>query len=149
MTRLLFFALGSVVTLALGFGWHARGPFGRHGWTPDHARDAVGWWLHGVDASDAQVEAVAGIVDEAVGELETLRDRHHEQLEAFAEALAAPEVDRAALEKLRAESIATAEQASTRIVGALADAAAELTPAQRAELLERHERFAGHWHRGR
>jgi Spy/CpxP family protein refolding chaperone len=146
MTRLLFFVLGSLVTLAVGFGWHhQRGRFG-HGWSPEHARDAVGWWLRGVDATDAQVDAIAAIVDEAIGELEALRERHRDRLEEAGEVLAAPEIDRAALEKLRAESVALADQASARIVDALAAASARLTPAQRAELLERHERLHRRWH---
>jgi len=143
VTKLLFFALGSLATLLVGFGWHGhRGRFGPpHPMTPEHAREIVSWALRGVDASDAQVEAIADILDELAGDLERARERHHEQLEALAEALAAPEVDRAALEKIRAEGIALADATSGRLVAALADASARLTPAQRAELLERHERL--------
>jgi len=149
MSKLLFFALGSVLTLTLGFGWHAhRGRFG-HSMTPEDARHVVGWVLRGVDASDAQVDAIAGIVDEAVGELETVRDKHHDQLEELADVLAAPEVDRAALDKIRAEAIATFDESSAKIVTALAEVSAQLTPEQRTELLERHERFHQRWHGGR
>lgn len=150
MSKLLFFALGSVLTLTLGFGWHAhRGRFGHHSMSPEDARHAVGWVLRGVDASDAQVDAIAGIVDEAIGELETVRDRHHDQLEALADVLAAPEVDRAALDKIRADALATFDESSVKIVSALAEVSAQLTPEQRTELLERHERFHERWHGGR
>jgi periplasmic protein CpxP/Spy len=56
--------------------------------------------------------------------------------------LMAPSVDRAALERLRAERIADIDQASKVMVAALADSAEVLTPAQRAKLgaamAERH-----------
>jgi periplasmic protein CpxP/Spy len=150
MSRLLFFALGSVVTLTLGFGWQAhRGRFGHPPMTPEDARDVVGWVLRGVDATDDQVDAIADIVDETIGELDGVRDRHRDQLEALAEALAAPEVDRAALDKIRTEAITLADETSSRVVSALAEVSAQLTPAQRADLLERHERFHQRWHRGR
>ena len=150
MSRLLFFALGSVVTLTLGFGWQAhRGRFGHPPMTPEDARDVVGWVLRGVDATDDQVDAIADIVDETIGELDSVRDRHRDQLEALAEALAAPEVDRAALDKIRTEAITLADETSSRVVTALAEVSAQLTPAQRADLLERHERFHQRWHGGR
>jgi Spy/CpxP family protein refolding chaperone len=150
VSKLLFFVLGSLVTLTLGFGWHAhRGRFGHGPWTPEHVREGVSWVLRGVDASDAQVDAIADIVDEAAGDLERVRDRHHEQLEALAEALAAPEIDRAALDKIRSEAIALADETSGRVVTALADASAQLTPEQRSELLERHERLHERWHGSR
>ena len=46
----------------------------------------------------------------------------------------APTIDRAALENLRAGTIADVGQASKTLVGALADAAEVLTPVQRAKL---------------
>ena len=147
MSKLLFFVLGSLATLTLGFGWHAhRGRFGHGPWTPEHVREGVSWVLRGVDASDAQVDAIADIVDDAAGDLERVRERHHEQLEALAEALAAPEIDRAALDKIRSDAIALVDETSGRVVSALADASAQLTPEQRTELLERHERLHERWH---
>ena len=52
------------------------------------------------------------------------------------ELLTGEKVDRAALEKLRAEQIATHDAASKRLVQALADAADILTPEQRKKLDE-------------
>ena len=51
-----------------------------------------------------------------------------------------PQTDRAALEALRAEQIATADEASKRLTQGLADAADVLTPAQRTKLAQ-HWRF--------
>lgn len=150
MSRLLFFALGSLVTLMLGFGWHGhRGRFGHPPFTRDDARDVASWVLRSVDASDAQLDAIADIVDETAGELDAARDRHHEQLEAFAEALAQPQLDRAELDKIRSEALALADASSVKLVDALAGISAQLTAEQRAELLERHERFHARWHRRR
>ena len=70
-------------------------------------------------------------------------------LEALADVLAAPEIDRAALDKIRAEAVTVVEESSVKIVSALAEVSAQLTPEQRTELLERHERFHQRWHGGR
>jgi len=51
--------------------------------------------------------------------------------------LTAPTVDRAAIEKFRADKLALADQASRRIAQALGEAAEVLTPEQRAEIGER------------
>jgi Spy/CpxP family protein refolding chaperone len=50
------------------------------------------------------------------------------------ELLLQPTMDRAALEALRAEQIASADEASKKLVQFLADAADVLTPEQRAKL---------------
>ena len=55
--------------------------------------------------------------------------------------LAAPTVDRAKLETLRADQMKLAETATKRVTDAVADIADVLTPAQRAELGQRVERW--------
>jgi Spy/CpxP family protein refolding chaperone len=60
-------------------------------------------------------------------------------------------VDRAGMEKLRAEQIALADTASKRVTQALGDAAEVLTPAQRQKLAERMKERSEHrpfWHHG-
>jgi Spy/CpxP family protein refolding chaperone len=148
MHRIAWLALGSLLTLAVGFAWpraHLGHGFGHHrfghGWSEEDARDAVSWWLRGVGATDAQVEAIAAIATRTHDDLASLRGEHRERMRAFAEALTAAEVDADALESLRAEALARADDASKRIVRALGEAAAVLSPAQRAELAERHERL--------
>ena len=65
--------------------------------------------------------------------------------------LLADTIDRTALETLRAERLADAEQISKNLVGALADVAEVLSPEQRKVLNERIEQFRSlrrGWHRG-
>jgi len=125
-----------------GFGHGGHG-FGRHH-DPEHLRFGVEWVLRHIDATDEQVDAVVAIAQSATEELAGLREQHRTQREALVAALSGDEVDREELERLRAEGIALAESASTRLVTAVADAAEVLTPEQRRELVETHERS----HRG-
>jgi Spy/CpxP family protein refolding chaperone len=60
---------------------------------------------------------------------------------------AAPEIDREAAERLRAEKIETIDRASRRMTDALIEAAEVLTPEQRAALIEKFEERR--WHRRR
>ena len=86
---------------------------------------------------------MSGILTGALDEAAKLRERHHENREAFAAALGGATVDRAALEEARRAELALAEEASQLLVKTLADAADVLTPAQRKELLE----YAHSFHR--
>jgi len=55
--------------------------------------------------------------------------------------LAAPTIDRAAIEKLRAEQITLADASSKRMTQALADAGEVLNPEQRKKLAERMQKM--------
>lgn len=140
--------LASPNARAAGWFGHSRGfGHGGHGFgrqhDPEHLRFGIEWVLGRIDATDEQVEAVVTIARSATEDLAGLREQHHAQREALVAALAGDEVDREELERLRAEGIALAEDASTRLVTAVADAADVLTPEQRRELIEAHARFHG------
>jgi len=66
--------------------------------------------------------------------------------------LTAPTVDRAAVERVRADQIALAETASKRIAQALEDASDVLSPEQRRKIADFVASFQNspwaHWHRG-
>jgi Spy/CpxP family protein refolding chaperone len=109
----------------------------------EHVQVGVKWALRSVDATDDQQQRVSAILTAALEEASKLKDRHHENREAFAAALAAPTVDRATLEETRKAELALAEEASQLLVKTLADAAEVLTPAQRKELLD----YAHSFHR--
>jgi Spy/CpxP family protein refolding chaperone len=126
-------------------GWHDGARWCRASKNPEAQREraefATDWVLNKLDATDAQRTQVKAIVAGTLQELAPLRDQHRQHREAFLAALAQPDVDRATLEDLRRAELQLAENASQRIVTAVADAAAVLTPEQRAELVKMAERF--------
>ncbi len=101
-----------------------------------------------IDATDEQKQRLAPIVKQAAKDLLPLRERMHDARRKALALLTQDSIDRAAIETLRAEQLQLAEQASTRIARALADAAEVLTPAQRKELALRVERHRRGWHHG-
>ncbi len=141
-------ALGAGLFSSPAFGGGRHGffghGFGRHGhghWDEEHIRGHVEWWLRGVDASDQQVDEITKIATATAQDLKGLREEHRAAREKVVAALSGENVDRAALETLRAEHVAAADGASKKITEALAQIAEVLTPAQRTELVAQHERF--------
>ena len=135
-----------------GFGG-GFGPGGRHmdrgGQTdPDAMKrriDAsVRWMLADVNATDAQREKIAAIVEATRKEMAPLREKHREARRAVMDLLAKPTVDRAAIEAIRAQEIQSADAMSRRFVQSLADVAEVLTPEQRAQLAEKMKQRRGH-----
>jgi Spy/CpxP family protein refolding chaperone len=96
-----------------------------------------------IGATDAQRQELAPIVKGAARDLLPVRERMRDARRRAVEILSQDSIDRSALEVLRAEQLALAEQASRRVTEALADAANVLTPAQRRELAERLARRYG------
>jgi len=138
-----------VTALSLGLGRPAG--WGRHGWhgrealTPEAARErlefAADWMLSRVNATEEQRHRVKTILAGTLQEIAPFREQHRKNRQAFIEGLTQPSVDRAALEQLRRSELELAENASARIVQALADVADVLTPEQRAALVRLAERF--------
>lgn len=95
-----------------------------------------------IDATDAQKQQLAPIVKSAVADLLPLRTQMRDGRRQAIALLSQDQIDRAALEALRADQLRLAEQASVRFTQALADMADVLTPAQRKQLAER----VGRWH---
>jgi protein CpxP len=100
-----------------------------------------------INATEEQKQKIDPIVKSAAKELIPLRQQMRTARKQAMELFTKETIDRAAIEKLRAEQIKLAEQASKRFTQALTDVAELLTPAQRQELAERMSRFGG-W-RGR
>ena len=135
---------------ASGFAGRHRfgGGWGHHRMNPEAIREHLGvgvkWALEDVGATEEQQRKVTAIADAALTDVTALRDRHLANKEAFHEELTAASIDRAALERIRQSQLALADEASRRLVDALADASAVLTPEQRKALAERHAaRHAG------
>lgn len=138
-------------------GWY--GPPMHHGWGLRHDMDGdrmffpgpiergverLGW---AVDASSEQKTKINAIAQKAADDIFPLRAKHLEARKQMVETLAAPTVDRAKLEALRADQMKLAETATKRVTDAVADIADVLTPAQRADLGQRVERWQ-RWFRG-
>lgn len=145
----LFAARPITAAIQHGAGFHR--PWGGHGGghamspeaAKDHLRVATKWALRDVDASAEQQDRVNTIVAGTVDDLFRLRESHKRNRDAFHAELAAATVDRAALEEIRKSEMALADEASKRLVQALADVSDVLTPTQRQALQERvHRRHA-------
>ena len=99
-----------------------------------------------IDATEAQKSRIGPIVKQAAKDLMPAREQMRETRAQAIALLTADKIDRAGLERLRAEKLQAADAASRRITGALSDVAETLSPEQRkhlAELASRHHR----WHR--
>ncbi|MEN8160747.1 MAG: Spy/CpxP family protein refolding chaperone [Myxococcota bacterium] len=123
-----------------GFFGHGGHGHGDHAWSEEHVELGVRHALREADPSDAQVEAVTAIVREAATGLRAFHDDRHAFRDAWSSALVS--ADRAALEARRTEALATFDEASQRVVAALADTAEVLTPEQRQRLADAHGHHA-------
>ena len=149
----LFAARPIAAAIQDGAGRHGRfsahfGRWGGHGPAnpealKEHAGMATKWVLRDIEASDEQQERVTKIVSGAIDDLFRLKEKHQGNRQAFADQLGAASLDRAALEEIRKSEIALADEASKRLVQALADASEVLTPEQRLALVERAHRLHG------
>jgi protein CpxP len=149
---------------------HGFGPGGHHGipagWYYFGGDDRPGGWgggpraffpgrierrvervLHNVDATSEQQKKITATFQKAADDIFALRAQHLEGRKQIREALAAPTIDRARIDSLRTEQMKLADTAAKRLTDALIEAAEVLTPAQRAELSNRVERWE-RWFRG-
>jgi Spy/CpxP family protein refolding chaperone len=104
-----------------------------------------------LDATADQQEKLRTIVKGTVKDLLPLRDRMLAARQQGRNLLVQPTIDRAAIEKARAEHVGIADTASKRIAQALGDAGEVLTPQQRQklnDLLPPPGGFWRGWHRG-
>jgi Spy/CpxP family protein refolding chaperone len=143
---LLAVAAATPIAAAIRGGGGLHGMCGRHrgfhaNMSPEAAREhiqvAAKWALRDIDASEEQQEKVGAIASGAVEDLFRLRDRHQANREAFHAQLKGATIDRAALEELRRSEMGLADEASKRLVQAMADVGDVLTPEQRQALMRR------------
>jgi Spy/CpxP family protein refolding chaperone len=139
--------LGAFATTSFsqGFGppFHmtVRGPMGFGGpltteQLVDRADRAVRHVAIELDATPEQQQKLEAIAKSAVTDLAPLRDKVRATHQKVRELLTASSVDRAAIEKLRAEQVVTMDGLSKRIAQAVGDAAEVLTSDQRRKLGE-------------
>jgi Spy/CpxP family protein refolding chaperone len=103
--------------------------------------------LSSVGATADQKQKIFQIGRQAMTDLMPLRERRIVARTRLQELLKAPNVDRAAIEKLRADEFAAYDAGSKRAAQALADAAEVLNAEQRRQLVERWE-MRRRWWRG-
>jgi Spy/CpxP family protein refolding chaperone len=129
-----------------GGGWHRGADSTDPQAMQKRAEARVKWMLADIDATEAQQKKIAEIMTAAMTELRPLRQQAQEARREVMQLLSKPQIDRAALEALRAKQTQAMDQISRRFTQSLADAADVLTPEQRAKLAERMERRRGHRH---
>jgi len=130
-----------------GFG-HGHGGFGAQilkdpAAAKEHAGMAVEFALRGVNATDEQKQQARRVTDRLVDELGPIVEQHRGHREAIAKELAKPQIDRAAIEKLRQQELELADRASKLAVSGFADIADVLTVEQRQDLMAFVHRFHG------
>ncbi len=155
-------ALGAAMPRAMAFHGlsglhgsfgHAGMGGGRHGFAlamlkdpqaaKDHAGMAVEWALRGVSGTDEQKQQARRISDALVDGLVPLALEHHDHHAALVRELQKPQLDRAAIERLRQQELELADRATKLALGSIEDLAEVLTPEQRADLVAFARRMHG------
>lgn len=138
---------GGIVIGAGGLAMAAAAPVHsawHHGPRLELIQRFVAHELDSVGATTAQEAKVHDIIAAAFTGMEQAPGQRSAFRKQAMDLLRAPAVDRAAAEKLRADQAARFDAVSKRMVGALLDAADQLTPEQRTTLVSRAEAVAQH-----
>jgi Spy/CpxP family protein refolding chaperone len=141
---------GAAVTKAVssprmfGHGWHG-GP-ASNARIEDRADRMVRHLAVEIDATAEQQEKLRGLMKAALADVLPAREKAWAARTKARELLAQPKIDRAEIEKLRAEQVALADSLSKRIAQAVLDAAEMLTPEQRKKLNDSFPPIGGYWH---
>lgn len=132
---------------AQAHGWRRHG-----GLDGDHAarriERRIDRMIRHVSGTAQQKERLVAIATAALADLRPLRDQRRAARLRGLDLLAAPAIDRAALEQARVAQMQAADAASRRVAQAMADAAEVLTPEQRARAVERAKRRLENRRRG-
>lgn len=138
--------LGGGLALGLGSLALAEGAFDRADWRRGMRlamiQHVVAHALNSVGASAAQEEKVHDIIATNFAQIAPDPKEHEAFRKQALDLLSAPTIDRAALEKLRADAVANFDAKSKKFVNGVLDIADQLTPAQRVELAGRIEQMA-------
>lgn len=153
--------VAAVAAAMSGAAWHAYAHGG-----PGFGRGIFGGGMHGaptdenvermlkhmfveVNATPEQQQRITPIVKQAVADIAPLRKQLQGTREQVHGIMSAEQIDRGALEQLRASRLQAADALSKRMTQAMADIADVLTPAQRKELAERMQKRRGMGFHGR
>jgi len=130
--------LGGIAIGGLGVrAWAQQGHWhGEHMPPAEMIQHRVDAMLRIVDATPEQKARIHDIAQTAEKAVEPVGHDMHDLRTQMITLLSAPQIDRAAIEKLRADHVAKVETVSKTVTQALADAAEVLTPEQRAKLAD-------------
>ena len=128
--------LGLLSTQAHAHGWGRGEPL-----DPEEMARRLDWRI-GRLVKDAggtpqQKDQLVAIATAALAEMKPMREQARAARRQGLELLAAPAVDRTALEQLRVTQMQLADASSRRVLQAMADASDVLTPEQRTKVAER------------
>ncbi len=115
----------------------------------DRADRAVRHLSIEIDATTEQQDKLRAIVHDAVKDLLPVRTKLMAARTTARDLLTQETIDRAALEKLRTDILATHDAVSKRFVQAVADAAEVLTAEQRRKIADMAAAHRAHWGWGR
>lgn len=120
-------------------GRHHRGMEMRDGGDPARAAQHIERMIERrvPDATADQKARLAAIAKAAMADVKPLKARSQAARAESTRLLTQPMIDRAALERVRADQVGIHDAISRRMSQAWADAAEVLTPAQRAKIAER------------
>jgi periplasmic protein CpxP/Spy len=149
---------GALTTTVFGQGpgyWHGDGAWFGHGWVDPATIDqrierAIKHMAIEIDATSEQQDKIITIAKMTVKELQPLHEKMQGRRMQAIDLLTQPTIDRSAIEKFRADQLATADEVSKRIATAITDIANILTPEQRKVIADRLPYLGGwhhHWHR--
>ena len=99
--------------------------------------------LDSVGATSTQEAKVHDIIAAAFTDMAPSREEHEALRQHVLDLLGEPTIDRAAVEKMRADRVAAFDAKSKKLVAAVLDIADQLTPEQRAKLVARVESMDG------
>jgi Spy/CpxP family protein refolding chaperone len=129
-------SLGFIGTQAHAHGWGRRGAV-----DPEERARRLDWrigrMVKDVGGTAQQKDRLVAIASAAMGDLGPLRDQARQARLRSLDLLAAPVVDKMALEEQRVVQMRASDARSRRTVQAMAEAAEVLTPDQRAKLVAR------------
>jgi periplasmic protein CpxP/Spy len=142
-------AAGSLVALAAyAQAPNPAAPAGPQMHSAEHMAKAmdhrISRMIKAVDGTPEQKDRLMKLSQAAMVDMKPLREQQMAARKKGMELLAAPSVDRNALEQLRAQQTTLHDAMSKRMTQHLADAAEVLTPAQRTKLAERMKQRGEH-----
>jgi Spy/CpxP family protein refolding chaperone len=108
--------------------------------------------LEKVNATEGQKGQIKAIWEGLRPQLKTAHQEHRKLREQITQAMTAPTIDPAAIEKLRQQSVQQMDKASQLMTRGFVETARVLTPEQRkqaaAELEKEHQNRRAHWQHG-